>query len=120
MKDVFWNTKHYDIRSWISTCGLSFEKDGKRRRKGGINNPLDLGRYPLHVVSVDLYSWLSKVYLTLLDLHSDKIWAFQIYGRSARVVTETFHMFCDTVGFLTEVLSDLGGEFWGERLRFSS
>jgi hypothetical protein len=113
MKDVFWNTKNYDIRSWKSTCGCSLAKDGRRRRKRGIHNPLDLGRYPLHVVSVDLYSCLSKVYLTLLDLYSDKIWAFQIYGKSARVVTETFQMFCDTVGFPTEVLSDRGGKFVG-------
>ena len=106
MTDAFWNTKHYDIRSWIWPCGFSFAKDGRRRRKRGIRNPLDLGRYPLHVVSVDLYSWFSKVYLTLLYLYSDKIWAFQIDVKSARVVTETFEMFCDTVGFLIGVLSD--------------
>ena len=113
MKDVFWNTKHYDLRSWISTCGCSLSKDGRRRRKRGIHNPLDLGRYPLNVVSVDLYSWLSQVYLTLVDLYSDKISAFQIYGKLARVVTETFEIFCDAVGFPTEVLTDLGGEFVG-------
>jgi hypothetical protein len=56
---------------------------------------------------------VSQVYLTLLDLYSDKIRAFQIYGKSATVVTETFQMFCDTVGFPTEVLSDRGGEFVG-------
>ena len=44
---------------------------------------------------------------------SDKICVFQIYGKSARVVTDTFQMFCDTVGFPTEVLSDRGGEFVG-------
>ena len=71
--------KHYDIRSWISRCGCSFGKDGRRRRKRGIHNPLDLGRYPVHVVSADLYSWVSQIYLTLLDLYSDKIWEFQIY-----------------------------------------
>jgi len=113
MKDVFWNTKHYDLRSWISTCGCSLSKDGRRRRKRGIHNPLDLGRYPLNVVSVDLYSWLSQVYLTLVDIYSDKISAFQIYGKLARVVTETFEIFCDAVGFPTEVLTDRGGEFVG-------
>jgi len=68
MKNVFSNTKHCDITSWTSRCGCSFSKDGRRRRKRGIHNPMDLGRYPLHVVSVDLYSWLSKVYLTLVNL----------------------------------------------------
>ena len=113
MKNIFWNINHYDIRSWISTCGCSFAKDGRTRRKRGIHNPLDLGRYHLHVVSVDLCSWLSKVYLTLLDLYSDKIWALQIYGKSARVETKTLQMFCDTVGLPTEVLTDRGGKFVG-------
>ena len=33
MKDVFWNTKHYDIRSWMSMFGCSFAKDCTRRQK---------------------------------------------------------------------------------------
>jgi len=41
MKDVFWKSRHYDIRSWISKWGCSFAKDGRRRRKIGIHNPLD-------------------------------------------------------------------------------
>ena len=90
MKHVFWNTKHYNIRSGISKCQCSFAKDGRRRGQKGIYNPVDLGRYPLHVVSVVLYSWLSKVYLTLLDLYSDKIWTFQINGKWARVVLRPF------------------------------
>jgi hypothetical protein len=97
MKDVFWNTKNHDIRSWISTCGCSFAKDGRRRRKRGTRKPLDLDRYPLKVVSADLYSWLCKVYFTLLDLYSDNIRAFQIYGKSAKAV----------------ILCDCGGEFVG-------
>ena len=98
-KDVFWNTRHYGIRSSISTGGCSLTKDGRRRRKRGLRNSPDLGRYPLHVVSVDLFRWFSKVYLTLLDLYSYKIWAFQMYGKSARVLTQTIQMFCNTVGF---------------------
>ena len=62
---------------------------------------------------IDLYSWLSKVYLTLLDLYSDKIWAFQIHGKSARVVIVTFQMFYDTSGSPTEVLADPRGKFVG-------
>ena len=38
MKDVFWNTKHHDIRIWISTYECSFARNGRRRRKRGIRS----------------------------------------------------------------------------------
>ena len=57
------------------------------------DRPLDLCLYSVHAVSGDLSSCFLNKGLTLLDLVSDKILAYQVYGKSSRVVGETFKMF---------------------------
>jgi len=63
LKNVLWISKHYDMRSWISTRSCAFPRDGMRRKRKG-HHALHLGRYPVHVVSLDLNSFLGKNYLT--------------------------------------------------------
>jgi hypothetical protein len=50
MKEVFWISKDFDVRSWMSTSNFS----------------------------VHLCSFLSKNHFILLDLYSNKIWAYQV------------------------------------------
>ena len=80
---VYWPSKHHDVRSWISTCTCAFANHGRKKRKHGVHHSLDLGRFPLHVLSLDLYKHGSTMYRTLLDLFFAKLFAFKILEKSA-------------------------------------
>jgi hypothetical protein len=32
MKEMYWASKHHDVRSWISTCTYAFVKDGRKKK----------------------------------------------------------------------------------------
>ena len=54
MREVYWVSKHHDVRSWISTCTGDFAKHGRKKRNCGVDHGVELGRYPLHMLAVYL------------------------------------------------------------------
>ena len=63
------------IRYFLKTCKCAKMKQTRKKTTKKNFANLDLGRYPMHVIAIDVYGYHQEKFLTLLDLCSDRLFA---------------------------------------------
>ena len=67
--------------------------------------------YPLQLVSVDLYSYKSQLYLTAVDHFSGFPVAYVVEDKTKEIVQATLELYVSDYGMPKAWLTDQGGEF---------
>ena len=111
LRGVSWHGKRKDIKAWINGCRCAHQKEN-RRNTVETRASLDLGRYPYNVIAIDLYSYNSATFMTVLDMYSDFLWILRCDGKSMEAVEKVWLEWMSKQSERPrEVLSDRGGEF---------
>ena len=65
----------------------------------------------MHVIAIDVYGYHQENFLTLLDLYSDRLFAYKIPDKSQEAVKQCVEKFIVEYGLPVQILSDNGREF---------
>ena len=79
-----------------------------------------VAQYPMQFVAADLFTWLGKHYLTMVDRFSGFPWVCQLRSLSTSAIIEKLqNWFCD-FGYPTIIRTDGGPQFRNEFKRYCS
>ncbi len=71
LKGLSWPGKIKDVKDFLLSCDFSRKKENARELKKQKGFVLDIARFPMEIVAIDLYEFYDRKYLSMLDYYSD-------------------------------------------------
>jgi hypothetical protein len=118
LKGLSWPGKIKDVKDFLLACGCSKKKENARSTRSQIGFVLDIARFPMEIVAIDLYEFHDLIYLSMLDYYSDVLFVKRVLDKSADSVKEaSLLLWTDCRKMPVRIMSDRGTEFnWVEKL----
>jgi hypothetical protein len=109
MNHILWHNAVQDIQAMLSQCICAIKKDA--RPKPYSEEKHIVARHTMHILSIDLFSYSSRLYFTSICIFSKFAWVKEIPNAEAATVLKTYKEFCASFGKPSLISCDNGTEF---------
>jgi hypothetical protein len=117
LKGFSWRGKIKDVKDFLLSCECAKKKENLRSMKGNYFM-LDVARFPMEILAMDLYEYCDLIYLSMLDYYSDLLFVKRVDDKTGESIKEASLVIWSECGKMpVRIVSDRGTEFnWIEKM----